>query len=55
MRRESWYDKSNAFVEMDYIMKEWFPKYMKDHFNIDYKYTDSQDVLRVFVNQNEQR
>ena len=55
MRRESWYDKTNAFAEMDYLMKEWFPKYMKERFNIDYKYTDSQDILRVFqLKQNEQ-
>lgn len=51
MRRESWYDKTNAFKEMDYIMREWFPKYMKDRFNLDYKYTDSQDILRVYKTQ----
>ena len=42
MRRESWYDKSNAFNEMDYLMKEWFPKYLKEKYNIDYIYTDQQ-------------
>lgn len=42
MRRESWYDKTNAFAEMDYLMKDWFPKYMKDKFKIDYIYDDRQ-------------
>jgi hypothetical protein len=49
MRRESWYDKNNAFKEMDYLMHEWFPKYMKDTFNLDYKYNDTQNVLRAYV------
>lgn len=51
MRRESWYDKTNAFKEMDYLMKDWFPKYMKDQFNIDYKYTDEQVTLKAYVKQ----
>jgi hypothetical protein len=51
MRRESWYDKTNAFKEMDYLMKDWFPKYMKDRYNIDYKYTDEQVTLRAYVKQ----
>jgi hypothetical protein len=54
MRRESWYDKANAFAEMDYLMRDWFPKYMKERFNIDYKYTDAQVILRAYINQNEQ-
>ena len=45
MRRESWYDKTNAFKEMDYLMKDWFPKYMKDRFGLEYKYTDTQETL----------
>lgn len=48
MRRESWYDKTNAFAEMDYLMKEWFPKYMKDQFGIDYKYHDIQTVIQKY-------
>lgn len=51
MRRESWYDKTNAFKEMDYLMKEWFPKYMKDRYNIDYIYSDEQVTLRAYVKQ----
>jgi len=49
MRRESWYDKTNAFAEMDYLMKDWFPKYMKENFAIDYQYHDNQYVLEKYV------
>ena len=49
MRRESWYDKNNAFAEMEYLMTDWFPKYMKDKFNKDYKYDDSQETLRAYM------
>lgn len=49
MRQESWYDKTNAFYEMEYLMREWFPKYMKDKFNRDYIYNDTQQTLRAFV------
>lgn len=42
MRRESSYDKTEGFREMDYLMREWFPKYMKDKFNLDYQYDDRQ-------------
>jgi hypothetical protein len=48
MRRESWYDKTNAFVEMDYLMRDWFPKYMKDKFGLDYTYNDSQVVFQKY-------
>ena len=48
MRRESWYDKSNAFKEMDYLMKEWFPKYMKEKFDSDYSYHDNQIVIEKY-------
>lgn len=51
MRQESWYDKSNAFREMDYLMKDWFPKYMKKRFNMDYIYTDEQVTIRAFMKQ----
>jgi len=49
MRTESWYDKENAFKEMDYLMREWFPKYLKDRFNREYIYTDKQEVFRAVV------
>lgn len=48
MRRESWYDKTNAFKEMDYLMKDWFPKYMKDRFGLDYQYHDNQVVIEKY-------
>jgi hypothetical protein len=48
MRQESWYDKSNAFREMDYLMRVWFPAYMKSR-GREYTYRDSQDTLRAFI------
>ena len=48
MRRESWYDKSNAFREMDYLMREWFPKYHKEKFGTDYQYHDNQVVIEKY-------
>lgn len=48
MRRESWYNKDNAFKEMDYLMKDWFPKYMKKKFNIDYTYNDQQLIINAY-------
>lgn len=49
MRWESWYDKTNAFKEMDYLMKEWFPKYMKEKFGSEYIYTDKQEIFNAAV------
>lgn len=40
MRQESSYDKTEGFREMDYLMKEFFPKYMKEKFGKDYVYHD---------------
>lgn len=48
MRTESWYDKSDAFRDMEYLMRDFFPKYMKDKFNINYEYTDKQFVLAAY-------
>jgi hypothetical protein len=42
MRTESWYDKTIAHQEMDFLMHEFFPKYMKEKFGIDYTYNDQQ-------------
>ena len=42
MRPESWYDKTDAFRDMEYLMREFFPKYMKEKFGIDYTYDDRQ-------------
>lgn len=49
MRRESWYDKTNAFKEMDYLMREWFPKYLKEKYNRDYIYSDQQIAYNAVV------
>jgi hypothetical protein len=45
---ESWYDKANAFKEMDYLMKDFFPKYMMKEYGIEYKYTDIQQEYRAY-------
>lgn len=50
MRRESWYDKTNAFKEMDYLMREWFPKYMKEKFGRTYTYNDRQYTIAYVPN-----
>jgi hypothetical protein len=42
MRTESWYDKTDAFRDMEYLMRDFFPKYMKEKFGIDYTYDDRQ-------------
>ena len=47
MRKESYYDKTKAFAEMDYLMQDWFPKYMKEKFNLDYIYSDEQVAYRA--------
>lgn len=52
MRRESWYDKTNAFKEMDYFMKEWYPKYSKEKLGREYIYTDEQIVYNAVVRDN---
>lgn len=42
MRRESSYSKEAGFREMDYLMKEWYPKYSMEKFNKPYEYLDAQ-------------
>lgn len=42
MRRESSYDKTDGFREMDYLMRDWFPNYMAKNFGIEYQYMDQQ-------------
>lgn len=51
MRDESWYSKEDGFKEMDYLMRDFFPKYMKEKFNIDYEYNDSQVTYRAWTKQ----
>jgi hypothetical protein len=51
MRDESWYSKEDGFKEMDYLMRDFFPKYMREKFNIDYQYDDSQVTYRAWQKQ----
>lgn len=53
MRRESYYDKTKAFAEMDHLMKDWFPKYMKEKFGVDYQYCDNQFVVGTMAKKKE--
>lgn len=45
---ESTYNKEDGFREMEYLMREFFPKYMKENFGLDYQYSDVQQTLRVY-------
>lgn len=44
----SLYDKTAAHVEMDYLMQNFFPRYMREKFGIEYHYTDVQQTLKAF-------
>jgi hypothetical protein len=45
----SYYDHSDAFVAMNYLLSDFYPKYVKEKFGIeDYKYVESQKVLRTW-------
>ena len=48
MRLESSYSKEDGFREMNYLMTDFFPKYMKEKFNIDYSPIDVQQTLRGY-------
>lgn len=48
MRRESSYSKEAGFREMNYLMTDFFPKYMKEKFNRDYQYYDVQEEYAVY-------
>lgn len=49
MRPESSYNKEDGFKEMDYLMKEWFPKYMKEKFDLEYIYDDKQVAFKEWT------
>lgn len=54
MRPEvSSYDKVAAQKEMDYLMTEFFPKYMMEKFGIEYQYNDNQVTYRAWVKEND--
>lgn len=42
------YDKADGFRDMEYIMRDWFPKYMKEKFGKEYIYNDQQIILRAW-------
>jgi len=54
MRRESSYDKEAGFREMSYLMNDFFPKYMKENFNIDYTPIDKQIMLKAWKYEDQQ-
>jgi hypothetical protein len=41
-KKDSSYDKSNAFAEMDKLLLDVFPKFMKEHYNEEWNFTESQ-------------
>lgn len=45
---ESTYNKEDGFREMEYLMRDFFPKYMKENFNLDYQYSDVQQTIRAY-------
>jgi hypothetical protein len=45
---ESSYSKSDGFQEMEYLMTDFFPKYMKKNFNLDYVYNDNQITISAY-------
>lgn len=47
---ESTYNKEDGFREMEYLMRDFFPKYMKDNFGLDYQYSDVQQTIRAYKN-----
>jgi hypothetical protein len=47
---ESTYNKEDGFREMEYLMREFFPKYMKENFGLDYHYSDIQQTLKAYKN-----
>lgn len=46
-RSESSYSKEAGFKEMNYLMRDFFPKYMKKNFNVDYEYCDRQIMYKA--------
>ena len=47
---ESTYNKEDGFREMEYLMRDFFPKYMQDNFGLDYQYSDVQQTIRAYKN-----
>jgi hypothetical protein len=47
---ESTYNKEDGFREMEYLMRDFFPKYMQDNFGLEYQYSDVQQTIRAYKN-----
>ena len=45
---ESTYDHADGFREMDYLMREFYPKYCKEKLGREYTYSDDQRELRIY-------
>ena len=52
MRKESSYSKDDGFREMHYIIHDFFPKYMKEKFNLTYVPTDVQKTINAYALEN---
>jgi hypothetical protein len=45
---ESTYDHNDGFREMEYLMKDFYPKYSKEKLGRDYEYSDKQNEIRAY-------
>lgn len=45
---ESTYDHADGFREMEYLMREFYPKYSKEKLGRDYTYSDEQRILKAY-------
>jgi hypothetical protein len=45
---ESTYDHADGFREMDYLMREFYPKYCREKLGREYVYSDDQRELRIY-------
>lgn len=50
---ESTYDHNDGFIEMEYLMREFYPKYVKEKHGREYIYSDDQHAIRGWI-KNEQ-
>ena len=48
-KKESSYDKSDAFAEMDKLLYDVFPKFMKEHYNEEWNFTESQVEKEIIL------
>lgn len=48
-KKESSYDKSNAFAEMDKLLTDVFPKYMKERYGEDWSFKESQTEKEIIL------